>query len=61
MTDKLKCPKCGSENVRCMDGNGAISKYGNNVMLDIAFDMWLCHDCKECFRLEEQHDTKIEK
>lgn len=36
-----------------MDGANAIEKYGYNVMLDIAPDMWLCNVCKESFRLEE--------
>ena len=49
---KVKCPKCGSENVVCLDGSGAISKYGDNVMIDIAPDMWFCQDCKESFRIE---------
>jgi len=49
----VRCPKCKSENVICMDGSGAVSKYGRNVMIDIAPDMWLCSDCKESFRLEE--------
>ena len=49
----IKCPKCGSTNVTCMDGAGAISKYGRDVMIDIAFDMWLCGDCGESFRLDE--------
>ena len=54
MSDKkVKCPKCGSENVVCLDGSGAVSKYGDNVMIDIAPDMWLCQDCKESFRIED--------
>ena len=54
MSDKkVKCPKCESENVICFDGGGAISKYGDNVMIDIAPDMWLCQDCKESFRIED--------
>lgn len=36
LNKKVKCPKCGSENVICLDGNGAVSKYGDNVMIDIA-------------------------
>ena len=55
---KVKCPKCGSENVICMDGSGAVSKYGSNVMIDIAPDMWLCQDCKELFCLEELDNSK---
>ena len=52
MSDKkVKCPKCGSENVVCLDGSGAVSKYGDNAMIDIAPDMWQCTDCKECFRI----------
>lgn len=53
MKNKIKCPKCGSENVICMDGYGAVSKYGNNVMIDIAYDMYLCKDCKESFRFDD--------
>lgn len=53
MKVKLKCPKCGSTDVFCMNGAGAIEKYGYNVMLDIAPEMWLCNVCKESFRLEE--------
>ena len=54
MSDKkVKCPKCGSENVVCLDGSGAVLKYGDNVMIDIAPDMWLCQDCKESFRIED--------
>lgn len=55
---KVKCPKCGSENVICMDGSGAVSKYGSNVMIDIAPDMWLCKDCKESFRLEDPDNNE---
>ena len=52
MSDKkVKCPKCESENVTCLDGGGAIAKYGDNVMIDIAPDMWQCTDCKESFRI----------
>lgn len=53
MKFKIKCPRCGSTDVSCMDGADAIEKYGYNVMLDIAPDMWLCNVCKESFRLEE--------
>ena len=54
MSDKkVKCPKCESENVICLDDSGAVSKYGDNVMIDIAPDMWLCQDCKESFRIED--------
>ena len=53
LNKKVKCPKCGSENVVCLDGSGAISKYGDNVMIDIAPDVWLCQDCKESFRIED--------
>ena len=52
LNKKVKCPKCESENVVCLDGNGAVSKYGDNVMIDIAPDMWFCQDCKESFRIE---------
>ena len=55
---KVKCPKCGSENVICMDGSGAVSKYGNNVMIDIASDMWICRDCKESFSTEESDSNE---
>ena len=55
---KVKCPKCGSENVIRMDGSGAVSKYGNNVMIDIAPDMWLCKDCKENFCLEDYDNNE---
>ena len=58
--DKIKCPMCGSENVTCMDGSGAVSKYGSNVMIDIAPDMWLCKACKENFRLEAPDTAKGE-
>ena len=54
----IKCPKCGSTNVTCMDGAGAVSKYGRNVMIDIAFDMWLCGDCGESFRSDESEFYK---
>ena len=52
LNKKVNCPKCGSENAICLDGGGAISKYGDNVMIDIAPDMWLCQDCKESFHIE---------
>ena len=52
LNKKVNCPKCGSENVVCLDGGGAISKYGDNVMIDIAPDVWQCTDCKESFRKE---------
>jgi len=52
LNNKVKCPKCKSENVVCLDGGGAISKYGDNVMIDIAPDVWQCTDCKEGFRIE---------
>ena len=55
--NEIKCPKCGSKNVICMDGSGAVSKYGSNVMIDIAPDMWICDDCKEMFRVEETDDN----
>ena len=52
--EKIVCPKCGSENVKCMDGAGAVSKYGNNVMIDIAPDMWICEDIPlECLTVED--------
>ena len=50
MADKLKCPYCGSENVKRMDGSGAVKKYGPGVMIDIAPDIFLCNDCKKEFR-----------
>jgi transcription elongation factor Elf1 len=53
LNKKAKCPKCGSENVVCLDGSGAVSKYGRGVMIDIAPDMWLCRDCKASFRIED--------
>lgn len=55
---KIKCPACKSVNVVCMDGSGAVSKYGKNVMIDIAPDMWLCNDCKEMFRVEERDNCE---
>ena len=58
LNKKIKCPKCGSENVVCLDGGGAISKYGDNVMIDIAPDVWQCTDCKELFR-DEYVDNSI--
>lgn len=56
--NEIKCPKCKSKNVICMDGSGAVSKYGNNVMIDIAPDIWLCNDCKEMFRVEETDNNE---
>ena len=56
--NEMKCPKCGSTKVTCMDGSGAVSKYGKNVMIDIAPDMWLCQDCKESFCLEEPNNSE---
>ena len=53
LNKKAKCPKCGSENVVCLDGSGAVSKYGRGVMIDIAPDVWQCTDCKESFRIED--------
>ncbi len=50
---KVKCPKCGSKNVVCLDGSGAVLGYGDNVMIDIAPDVWQCTDCKESFRIED--------
>ena len=50
MAEKLKCPYCGSENVKRMDGSGALKKYGPGVMIDIAPDIFLCNDCKKEFR-----------
>ena len=47
MAEKLKCPYCGSENVKRMDGSGAVKKYGPGVMIDIAPDIFLCNDCKK--------------
>lgn len=49
----VKCPNCGSLNVSCMDGTGAVSKYGRNVMLDIAPEIWICNDCRTSFQLFE--------
>ena len=48
---EVKCPKCGSKNVVCMDGLGARKKYGANILLDICPEMWICEDCGESFRL----------
>ena len=56
--NEIKCPKCGSTNTACMDGYGAVSKYGKNVMLDIAPDMWLCSDCGESFRIDDADNSK---
>ena len=53
LNKKGKCPKCGSENIVRLDGSGAVSKYGSNVMIDVTPDMWLCRDCKESFRTED--------
>ena len=59
---KIKCPNCGSEKVRCMDGNGMVSKYGRNLMIDIAPDIWLCGDCKETFLMNDiGSDKKSDK
>ena len=51
--DEIKCPECGSNNVVCMDGLGAVARYGKSVMIDVAPDIWLCNDCKETFRADE--------
>lgn len=56
--NEIKCPRCGSKNVSCMDGSGMVSKYGSNVMIDIAPDMWLCQDCRECFRIEDADNNE---
>ena len=50
MAKKLKCPYCGSENVKRMDGSGTVKKYGPGVMIDIAPDILQCIDCKKEFR-----------
>jgi len=50
MAYKLKCPYCGSEKVTRMDGSGTVKKYGPDVMIDIAPDIFLCNDCKKEFR-----------
>lgn len=52
MSEKLKCPYCGSGNVTRMDGAGTIKKFGNNVLIDIAPEMVHCNDCNEDFRAE---------
>ena len=52
MTDKLKCPYCGSENVMRMDGANTLKKYGPNVMIDVAPEMVHCNDCGEDFKAE---------
>jgi len=57
--NEIKCPKCGSKNISCMDGSGVVLKYGKNVMLDIAPEIWLCKDCKESFRLEPQNEEQL--
>ena len=51
--DKMKCPYCGSEDIVCMDGSGTVSRYGKNVMIDIAPEIWLCSECKKSFRVDE--------
>lgn len=51
-SNKMKCPKCGSTDVKCMDGKGAVSAYGRGVMIDIAPEIWLCGACKEMFRID---------
>lgn len=56
--EKIKCPKCGGNNVKCMDGGGVVSKYGHNVMIDIAPDIWICRDCKESFRINDAPPDK---
>lgn len=43
MSEKLKCPYCGSGNVTRMDGAGTIKKFGNNVLIDIAPELSLIH------------------
>ena len=49
MSNKRCCPKCGSENIDCMDGAG---------MLDISPEMWICGDCGEAFRVELFEDPE---
>ena len=58
--DLKECPKCKSENIIRMDGSGAVSKYGSNIMIDIAPDMWLCQDCKESFSMEDTYNNNRE-
>ena len=55
---EIKCPKCGSTNIKCMDGSGAVSQYGSNIMIDIAPDMWLCSDCKENFAIDDTDNNE---
>lgn len=50
MTEKLKCPYCGSENVTRMDGGGAVKRFGPGVMIDIAPEFIICNDCKGEFK-----------
>ena len=47
MSNKRCCPKCGSENIDCMDGAGMITEHGGGIMLDISPEMWICGDCGE--------------
>ena len=56
----MRCPKCGSLNLICMDGLGATTKYGAQVLIDIAPNMWLCEKCKRSFSYEEvQTENKL--
>ena len=54
---EIKCPSCGSTRLSCMDGAGAVAKYGRGVMIDIAPEVWLCADCGESFGWETDEKT----
>ena len=54
MSNKRCCPKCGSENIDCMDGAGMITEHGGGIMLE----MWICGDCGEVFRVELFEDPE---
>ena len=58
MSNKRCCPKCGSENIDCMDGAGMITEHGGGIMLDISPEMWICGDCGEVFRVELFEDPE---
>ena len=61
MSEKLKCPFCGSENVIRMDGSGIVQKYGPTVMIDIAPEIVHCNDCNNDFKDDIFDNVEIDE
>lgn len=60
MNEKIKCPYCESENVTRMDGFKTTTKYGPNIMIDIAPEIVHCNDCSKDFKVKLFENIEID-